>query len=256
MLKLNKIIEDDLQDIINDNPAAISNWSPVLSDPSEPLEEKVDAAFNLTSYYLELGYANYALENLNEVKQYFQQAAPYAFLRGFDPQLKTHNNDWTIQEELNVCLLFGDNEISTKLMNLIPDFKTSSIINQACYLYDHLLLKIGTGVLPSTSLIDAALTEAKNTKDKDVLQYILPLIEAIQALVEGDKTTWQASIDKAITWHTEQCQFGDLKDMEQGFMCLNALTMTKLGQDLHQWTCTTQSLYLPLFLIAKDASVL
>ncbi|WP_299010708.1 Imm49 family immunity protein [uncultured Shewanella sp.] len=252
MLKLNKA-EIDFERLFRRAPMVLEKRIPHIQDKSLDISVRLQATFVVASKYIELAYANYVLEEYEKVKPYLQQAAPYAFLRGFDPLLQTQKVDWTIQEEMNIVLLFGTPELLAQLRDCEWSLTDNEIINQACYLYDHLLLKIGTGVLPSASLIEAALTEAKNTKDKDVLQYILPLIEAIKALVEGDKATWQANIDKAITWHTEQCQFGDLKDMEQGFMCLNALTMAKLGQELHQWSCTTQSLYLPLFLIAKDA---
>ena len=197
-----------------------------------------------------LAYGNYALENFTEVKPNFEQVAPYAYLRGFDPVLKTHNNDWTIQQELNICLCFGDKELHQKLETIVDTYEPSSIMHQACFRYDQLLLQIGTGQTPEQSDIDAALAEAQSTKDKDVQQYILPLIQAIQALIVSDETQWQTAIDKAIAWHTDECKFGDYKDMEEGFICLNALTLAKLGKELHGWSCKTDSLYLPLFLIA------
>ncbi|QDO82447.1 hypothetical protein FM037_03305 [Shewanella psychropiezotolerans] len=252
MLKLNKV-EINFDRVVKRAPMVLAKRIPHIQDISLELEFRQQATFVVAGKYVELAYAHYVLEEHEKVKPYLQQAAPFAFLQGFDPQLKTQNNDWTIQEEMNIVLLFGSPELLQQLQNSEWSLTDDGIINHACYLYDHLLLKIGTGVLPSAPLLDVALTAAHTAKDKDVLQYILPLIEAIQALVDGDQVKWQASIDKAIAWHTEQCQFGDLKEMEQGFMCLNALTMAKLGQDLYRWSCTTQSLYLPLFLIAKDA---
>ncbi|QDO82448.1 hypothetical protein FM037_03310 [Shewanella psychropiezotolerans] len=252
MLKLNKV-EINFDRVVKRAPMVLAKRIPHIQDTSRDIGSRKQATFVVAGKYINLAYAHYVLEEHEKVKPYFQQAAPYAFLRGFDPQLQSQNVDWTIQEEMNIVLLFGSPELLQQLQNSEWSLTDDGIINHACYLYDHLLLKIGTGILPSAPLLDAALTAAHTAKDKDVLQYILPLIEAIQALVDGDQVKWQASIDKAIAWHTEQCKFGDLKEMEQGFMCLNALTMAKLGQDLHRWSCTTQSLYLPLFLIAKDA---
>ncbi len=67
--------------------------------------------------------------------------------------------------------------------------------------------------------------------------------------MSGDHTLWQTSIDKVITWHKDECKFGDYKNDKKGIMSLNALTMAKLGKDLHGWVCSTDSLYLPLYLI-------
>ncbi|MFH4666534.1 hypothetical protein WMQ48_17670, partial [Vibrio cidicii] len=144
MLKLNKLTAEDLTFYLSNNPNGIRNWSPVIDDPNEPLEEKQQAAFHLTSWYVELAYANYALENYSEVKPNLIKAAPFAFLRGFDSELRTHNNDWTIQQELNICLTFGDADIIEKLSKLANSFKPSSIMHNACYFYDLLLIKIGT----------------------------------------------------------------------------------------------------------------
>ncbi len=249
MLKLNNLTSDDLTDYLDDNPEYIKIWLPIINQTTETLEQRERAAFNLTSCYLELAYTHYALENFNEVKPYFEKAAPFAYLRGFDAELKTSKVDWTIQQEMNVVILFGDSTTINKLAHSDWSLAEDFIINQACYLYDHLLLKLGTQQPLCQSEIDTALTQARNTKDKDVQQYILPLINAINALVNGQQAQWQAAIDMAIAWHTDECKFGDLKNMIEGFICLNALTMAKLGKDMHQWQCTTESLYLPLFLI-------
>ena len=74
-------------------------------------------------------------------------------------------------------------------------------------------------------------------------QYILPLIEAINALTMVEQALWQASIEKVITWHKDACKFGDYKEDIQGTMSLNALTMAKLGKNIHGWQCKTDSLY-------------
>lgn len=248
MLKLNKY-EIDFERLFRRAPTVLENRTPEIYDESANLDDRKQATFVVTSKYIELAYANYALENYSEVKPNLIKAAPFAFLRGFDSELRTHNNDWTIQQELNICLTFGDADIVEKLSKLANSFKPSSIMHNACYFYDLLLIKIGTHQPLEQSDIDEALSEAKNTKDKDVQQYIHPLIEAISALTTSNQALWQESIDKAIAWHTDECKFGDYKDMLDGFMCLNALTMAKLGKELHGWHCTTDSLYLPLFLI-------
>lgn len=248
MLKLNKY-EIDFERLFRRAPTVLENRTPEIYDESANLDDRKQATFVVTSKYIELAYANYALENYSEVKPNLIKSAPFAFLRGFDSELRTHNNDWTIQQELNICLTFGDADIIEKLSKLANSFKPSSIMHNACYFYDLLLIKIGTHQPLEQSDIDEALFEAKNTKDKDVQQYIHPLIEAISALTTSNQALWQESIDKAIAWHTDECKFGDYKDMLDGFMCLNALTMAKLGKDLHGWHCTTDSLYLPLFLV-------
>ena len=163
--------------------------------------------------------------------------------------MKGHNNEWTIQDVLNIALLFGDKTIINQLRDKADAFKTSSVTKKAIFLYDHLLIKIGSGKALTQSEIQTALTEAKNTKDKDVQQYIYPLIETISALTLGEQALWQANIDKVIAWHKDECKFGDYKEDKEGTMSLNALTMAKLGKDMHGWECTTDSLYLPLYLI-------
>ncbi len=249
MLKLNKLTESDIQDYPIKNLIGIQNWSPVLDNPDEPLEEKQQAAFHLTSFYIEVAYANYALENFNQVKPNLQKAAPYAFLRAFDVELKTHNSDWTVQDELNICLLFGEPELLQQIKILDWSLPEDDIVHPAIYQYDHLLMQIATGSIPSAQAINTAQQDAKKAKNKDVLQFFAPLIDAISALTANDKALWQSSIDQAIAWHSDECKFGDYKDMLEGFICLNALTMAKLGKDLHGWQCATNSLYLPLFLI-------
>lgn len=248
MLKLNKF-EEDYERVFKRAPKVLAKREPQIIDLNLSAYDRQQATFVVAGKYIQLAYLNYWLENFDQVKPNLQKAAPYAFLRGFDPDLKTHNNDWTIQQELNIVILFAESDVIEKLSNnnwLLPK---DNIINQACYLYDRLLMQIGTGQTPAQSDIDDALLEAKTTKNKDVLQYILPLTEAISALTSGNKALWQASIDKAIKWHSDECKFGDYKDMEEGFICLNALTMAKLGKDMHGWQCQTDSLYLPLFLI-------
>ncbi|AMG10707.1 Imm49 family immunity protein [Vibrio vulnificus] len=249
MLKLNKAILDDLDELYEDLEYLNNHRVAQITDEDVTLERRKNAVFVVTSKYITIAYTNYALENYSEVKPNLIKAAPFAFLRGFDTELRTHKNDWTIQKELNICLIFGDADIIKKISKLANSYRPSSIMHNACYLYDLLLIKIGTHQALEQIEIDEALSEAKNTKDKDVQQYIHPLIEAINALNTGNQALWQESIDKAIAWHTDECKFGDYKDIDDGFMCLNALTMAKLGKELHGWHCTTNSLYLPLFLI-------
>ena len=246
MLNLNKC-EIDFERLFKRAPIVLTKRTPQILDNSVYMEVRQQATFVVANKYIELAYAYYVLENFPETKSYFEKAAPFAFLRGFDPELKTSHNDWTIQQDLNIVLLFAEQEVLEKLKH--SEIKLSSVQHQAKLQYVELLKNIVTGGTPEQSDIDAALLETKNTKDKDVLQYILPLIEAISALTSADITLWQASIDKAIKWHADECKFGDYKDMEEGFICLNALTMAKLGKDLHGWQCQTNSLYLPLFLI-------
>lgn len=248
MLKLNKF-EEDYERVFKRAPKVLAKREPQIIDLNLSAYDRQQATFVVAGKYIQLAYLNYWLENFDQVKPNLQKAAPYAFLRGFDPDLKTHNNDWTIQQELNIVILFAEPDVIEKLSNSDWSLPKDNIINQACYLYDRLLMQIGTGQTPAQSDIDDALLEAKTTKNKDVLQYILPLTEAISALTSGNKAIWQASIDKAIKWHSDECKFGDYKDMEEGFICLNALTMAKLGKDMHGWQCQTDSLYLPLFLI-------
>ncbi|TGE83956.1 hypothetical protein C7Y70_08205 [Pseudoalteromonas sp. KS88] len=249
MLKLNKYTVDELEELYDDLNFMVEHRIPEIFDKSATSDDRKSATFWVTNQYIDIAYTHYVLENFDQVKPYLEKAAPYAFLRGFDPDLKTHNNDWTIQQELNIVILFAEPDVIEKLSNSDWSLPKNNIINQACYLYDRLLMQIGTGQTPVQSDIDAALFEAKTTKNKDVLQYILPLTEAISALTSDNKALWQASIDKAIKWHSDECKFGDYKDMLEGFICLNALTMAKLGKDMLGWQCQTDSLYLPLFLI-------
>ena len=246
MLNLNKY-EIDFERLFKRAPIVFTKRTPQILDTSVSLDVRQQATFVVANKYMELAYAHYVLENFHEVKPNFEKGAPFAFLRGFDPELKTSHNDWTIQQDLNIVLLFAKQEVLEKLIH--SEIKLSSVQHQAKLQYAELLKNIGTGQTININDVEAALVEAKNTKDKDVLQYILPLIEAISALTSADKTLWQTSIDKAITWHTDECKFGDYKDMIEGFICLNALTMAKLGKDMHGWQCQTDSLYLPLFLI-------
>lgn len=212
-------------------------------------EERQDAARILSYKYQDLAYAHYVLENYTEAKLYFKKAAPFAYLTGFDPEIKEYNNEWTIQGELNVALLFGDESIISQLFEHADGFTTSSVTKKAIFLYDYLLIKIGTGKELSTNEIENALIEAKSTKDKDVQQCIIPLIEAIKGLTIGDDFLWQSSIDKVIAWHADECKYGDYKEDGNAVMSLNALSMAKLGKDMHGWQCKTDSLYLPLYLI-------
>lgn len=249
MLRLNKVEEEYLKNNLARCTKFLPIWIERYDDPNETLEQRKESVFEVTSKLMSIAYDNYAFENFSEVKPYLEKAAPFAFLRGFDPKLKTGNIDWTIQKELNVVILFGDDELKTKLGQADWSLSKERIMHQACYLYDHLLIKLGSGQSIPEEEIITAITEAKKTKDKDVQQFILPLIEAIEAIIIGDQLQWQANIDKVIQWHTDECKFGELKDMTDGFICLNALTIAKLGKDQHNWQCTTDSLYLPLFLI-------
>ena len=145
--------------------------------------------------------------------------------------------------------MFGDDSIISKLRAHADDFTTSSVTKKAIFLYDQLLIKIGTGKVLPQEEIENALTEAKSTKDKDVQQCIVPLIEAIKGLTIGDDLLWQSNIDKVIAWHADECKYGDFKEDGNAVMSLNALSIAKLGKDIHGWECKTDSLYLPLYLI-------
>ncbi len=173
MLKLNNY-EFEFDELFEEAPITISIRLKHMDDLSTPSDTREMAVFILSGEYLELAYAHYVLEKFDEDRPYLQKSAPFAYLTGFDPELKGHNNEWTIQEELNVALLFGDKTIISQLYDIAGSFKTSSITLQAVFLYDQLLIKIGTGHVLSHSEIEEALTEAKKTKDKNVQQYILP----------------------------------------------------------------------------------
>ncbi len=246
MLQLNKH-QINTERLFKKAPIVLEIRLAHFNDPDIDQQTKKDAVFVLASKYTELAYANYALENYNEVKPDLIKAAPFCFLLGFDPQLKTANNGWTIQQDLNRVILFGDDELLKQLST--ATIRLSSISYHAMLLYIQLLKQFACTKSVATAELDQAINEAQNTKDKDVLQYILPLLQAIQALTQANQNQWQSSIDKAIKWHTDECKFGELADMEEGYMCLNALTMAKLGKQLHGWQCSTESLYLPLFLI-------
>ena len=248
MLELNNY-DFEFEELFEDAPMFIEVRLADINNPLASQKDKKDAARILSGEYQELACAHYVLENYNEAKFYLKEAAPFAYLTGFDSELKGHNNEWTIQGELNVALLFGDETIINKLREHADDFTISSVTKKAIFLYDHLLIKIGTGKSLSTNEIESALTEAKSTKDKDVQQCIVPLVEAIKGLCIGDNLLWQSSIDKVIAWHTDECKYGDFKEDGNAVMSLNALSMTKLGKDMHGWQCQTDSLYLPLYLI-------
>jgi len=248
MLKLNNY-DFEFEELFEDSPMVIEVRLADINDPLASQEDKEEAAQILSEEYQELAYAHYVLENYEEAKCYLKKAAPFAYLTGFDPELKGHNNEWTIQGELNVTLLFGDETIISKLREHANDFTTSSVTKKAIFLYDHLLIKIGTGKVLPQEEIENALNEAKSTKDKDVQQCIVPLIEAIKGLTIGDDLLWQSSIDKVIAWHADECKYGDFKEDGNAVMSLNALSMAKLGKDMHGWQCKTDSLYLPLYLI-------
>ncbi|WP_158136435.1 Imm49 family immunity protein [Vibrio navarrensis] len=249
MLKLNKVILDDINELYEDLEYLETHRAPEINDENETLDDRQNAVFVMTSQYIEIAYTNYALENYSEVKPNLIKAAPFAFLRGFDKKLRTHSTDWSIQDDLNTCLLFGDAALLAQIKAMEWSLPEEEWMHPAIYQYDHLLMHIATGRMPTEQAITQAFTDAKSAKNKDVIQFFLPLIEAISALTTSNQALWQESIDKAIAWHTDECKFGDYKDMLDGFMCLNALTMAKLGKDLHGWHCTTDSLYLPLFLI-------
>ncbi|CAM2903766.1 hypothetical protein [Pseudoalteromonas distincta] len=248
MLKLNNY-DFKFEKLFKKAPITIEIRLADMNNSQTPPEEKQDAARILSYKYQDLAYAYYVLENFTEAKLYLKKAAPFAYLTGFDPELKGHNNEWTIQGELNVALLFGDESIISKLREHADDFTTSSVTKKAIFLYDHLLIKIGTGKVLPQEEIENALTKAKLTKDKDVQQCIVPLIEAIKGLTIGDDLLWQSSIDKVIAWHADECKYGDFKEDGNAVMSLNALSMAKLGKDMHGWQCKTDSLYLPLYLI-------
>ncbi|KAA1156176.1 hypothetical protein [Pseudoalteromonas fuliginea] len=248
MLKLNNY-DFEFDELFEESPITIEIRLRHMSDQSVEVGIKKRACWVLSEEYQELAYAHYVLEDYEEAKCYLKKAAQFAYLTGFDPELKGHNNEWTIQGELNVALLFGDDSIISKLRAHADDFTTSSVTKKAIFLYDHLLIKIGTGKVPPEEEIENALNEAKSTKDKDVQQCIVPLIEAIKGLTIGDDLLWQSSIDKVIAWHADECKYGDFKEDGNAVMSLNGLSMAKLGKDMHGWQCKTDSLYLPLYLI-------
>ncbi|MGK2236984.1 MAG: hypothetical protein ACI85L_002149 [Pseudomonadota bacterium] len=248
MLKLNNY-DFEFEKLFKKAPITIDIRLKHIDDSAVDFEVKINAVRILSKKLQELAYAHYVLENYTDAKLYLKKAAPFAYLTGFDSELKGYNNEWTIQNKLNVTLLFGDESIISKLREHADDFTTSSVTKKAIFLYDHLLIKIGTGKLLSTNEIEDALTEAKSTKDKDVQQCIAPLIEAIKGLTIGDDLLWQSSIDKVIAWHADECKYGDFKEDGNAVMSLNGLSMAKLGKDMHGWQCKTDSLYLPLYLI-------
>ncbi|ABN61833.1 immunity 49 family protein [Shewanella baltica] len=248
MSKLDGINESDFNRLFERAPSVLAKRTPQITDITLDIEKREQALFVVTGKYIELAQASYAIGRLAEVRPYFEQAAPFAFLRGFDPELKTCKIDWTIQEEICIVLLFGNPDLLSQLSTTNWSLPAERIMHQACYAYDKLLIKAGTGQTVTTDELDLAIAEAKATKDKDVQQYIVSLLEGLLAIETADQDMWQSSIVKAIKWHADECQFGELKDMDE-FICFNALTLAKLGKDRHHWQCQTDSVYLPLFLI-------
>ncbi|MBU2968392.1 hypothetical protein KO527_03355 [Pseudoalteromonas sp. C2R02] len=129
MLKLNEY-NFKFEKLFKKAPITIAIRLEDMADASIAVEDKVDAVWILTGKYQQLAYANYVLENNDEVKPYLEKAAPFAFLSGFDPELKAQNNEWTIQNELTLTLLFGDksiigqlNEFKLKLLTFHPQIR-------------------------------------------------------------------------------------------------------------------------------------
>jgi len=87
MLKLNKF-EEDYERVFMRAPKVLGKREPQIHDLNLSSYDRQQATFVVTSKYIELAYLNYWLENFNEVKPYLEKAAPYAFLRGFDTELK------------------------------------------------------------------------------------------------------------------------------------------------------------------------
>ncbi|MCS6123672.1 hypothetical protein [Shewanella baltica] len=248
MFKLDKYKIGRILEELADTPEYLDIWLPYFNNKEALLEDRKDSVFQLTDILVDNALGLYALGRLAEVRPYFEQAAPYAFLRGFDPELRTHNNEWTIQEELNICLLFANEDTAAKLKQLALPFKIGSITQRSIDCYNQLLIKAGTGQALQIDELELTIAEAKATKDKDVQQYIVSLLEALLAIETANQDMWQSSIAKAVKWHADECQFGSLKDLGK-FICFNALTLAKLGKDRHNWQCQTDSVYLPLFLI-------
>ncbi|RZR39834.1 hypothetical protein [Vibrio vulnificus] len=122
MLPLNKLSVENVEgDILRAN-THLNAWIERFKDTSRTTEQNKQSVFKLTSFYMMLAYGNYALENYSEVTPNLIKAAPFAFLRGFDSELRTHKNDWTIQKELNICLIFGDADIINKMSKLANSY--------------------------------------------------------------------------------------------------------------------------------------
>ena len=139
MLKLNNY-DFEFGELFEESPITLEIRLKHMNDPSVGVDTKKRACWVLSEEYKELACAHYVLENYNEAKFYLKEAAPFAYLTGFDSELKGHNNEWTIQGELNVALLFGDETIINKLREHADDFTTSSVTKKAIFLYDHLLI--------------------------------------------------------------------------------------------------------------------
>lgn len=118
MLKLNKCVLDDLDELYEDLEYINNHRVPQVTDENVTLDRRKNAAFVVTSKYITIAYTNYALENYPEVKPNLIKAAPFAFLRGFDKKLGTHKTDWSIQKELNICLLFGGASLLTQIKTM------------------------------------------------------------------------------------------------------------------------------------------
>ncbi|MEK0159597.1 hypothetical protein WLQ65_10735 [Pseudoalteromonas piscicida] len=248
MLKINQY-EEDFEELIADSPIIIENRKAQIDDKTLSLEQRKEALFTVAEEYLDLGYAYYMLEENNKSIVHFQKAMPYKFKLAFEALWKEPENCWSIQETLNCILLFGTKELKSELIDSNWKLENEDIINESSYLYDRLLIQIGTTFKVDDAALINALNVSELEKDRDVQQFIVPLLRAIKGLITSDKSQWQIGIDKALQWHTDEAKLGEYRDIRQGVICLNALTLAKLGRDMHEWECTSESIYLPLNLL-------
>ena len=78
--------------------------------------------------------------------------------------------------------------------------------------------------------------------------FLLPKVRGLQAVQRRDADTWELALSDLVKAHAHEAQRGQYRLLPEGFICVSALMLTKLGEEAGMM-CHITSPYLPLHLL-------
>lgn len=252
MLTLNQIEEKQAQDNLEWTRELLQE---VRARPLSP-DPRQCQHFHETvgSLSLQLGLTAYALEReADEVHTYLCDAAEHltqSLVLLAPPELDTHRNPWKAEQILDLVACFGSAQNRAAIAALRADQLRHPVRPEhdalARYL-DVLRAHIAGARLDTAALSAVVLSCESPHATKEDRLFLQPGAQGLTALEAHDTASWNHALAQILTSHGQEARDGDLALLSDGFVCLRALMLAKLGVE-RGLSCHATSVYLPVFL--------
>jgi Immunity protein 49 len=252
--KLNKISDEIAVETLPRDLVSLKRLSMrgALSERSRDLESHAHALGGLS---FDIGLTLYQQEGASdEIRKYMKAAAEYFFQEHELRSLPAENecrNPWSFKTLIEIVVCWSEAE-RQRLVRLQPSQYRNPCHQETECLAQYLLLLTAFVTSPKTDVERYLAFEQRislNAKaSKDELQTLLPGIQGLRALVEGNPKNLNTEIAALVKAHEQEAQKGEYKLSTEGFICLPGLALAQLGLD-RGLACDVQSAYLPLELL-------